>query len=74
MNPISPLMQSVLAFDVMKDLSYANAIARSNDCGLIVLIIILSQWLLRPDEKWIRPFFQTLVRVAASCADLRDLL
>ena len=70
-NAVCPLMQRIFSFNIMIYLSDAHTITRRYNGCFIILIIILSQRLLRANKKRIFSIFHCLVRITASSSNIR---
>ena len=67
MNSICSLVQRIFPFNKMKHLANTNSIATRYDCRFIKFITIFPTYFLRANKERIKPLYQFLVCVAASC-------
>ena len=70
-NAVCPLMQRIFSFNIMIYLSDAHTITRRYNSCFIILIIILSQRLLRANKKRIFAIFHRLVCITTSRPNVR---
>ena len=70
-NAVCPLMQRIFSFNIMIYLSDAHTITRRYNGCFIILIIILSQRLLRANKKRIFAIFHRLVCITTSRPNVR---
>ena len=57
-------MESIFSIDIVKYLSNAYAVSRSDNCFFVVLVFILSKRLLRTDKKRVATTLNRIIRVA----------